>query len=47
MHLERSTDAAHPMYRAALRLYADSFPPHEQREAALRSKVLKGNGEKV
>ena len=43
MHLERITDAAHPMYQAALRLYADSFPPHEQREAASQAEILRQN----
>ena len=33
MRFERITDTQHEMYKKAMVLYADSFPPHEQREA--------------
>lgn len=36
MRFERLTSPQHPLYKRAMVLYADSFPPHEQRET-LRS----------
>ena len=41
MEWERITDTQHPRYAEAMRLYADSFPLHEQREAASEAEILK------
>ncbi len=41
MHFEVITDTAHPLYDTALQLYQDSFPWHEQREAASQAEIMK------
>ena len=40
MHLNRITDARHPLYNRALELYRASFPFHEQRETASQAAIL-------
>ena len=40
MRFERITDTGHEMYKKAMELYADSFPPHEQREAKSQAAIL-------
>lgn len=40
MHFERITDTHHPIYRTAVSLYRQSFPPHEQREALSQECIL-------
>ena len=40
MRFERITDTQHEMYKKAMVLYADSFPPHEQREAKSQAAIL-------
>lgn len=40
LHLERVTDVAHPLYACAMRLYQNSFPAHELREAASQKEIL-------
>ncbi len=40
MYFERITDAQHPMYGTAMKLYQKSFPPHEQREALSQKNIL-------
>ena len=40
MRFERLTSPQHPLYKRAMALYADSFPPHEQRENASQLRIL-------
>ena len=40
MHFERLVSIDHPFYKAAMELYQQSFPFHEQREPDLQKKVL-------
>ena len=40
MHLERLTSIQDKRYDAAMALYAESFPPHEQRQAASQAAIL-------
>lgn len=40
MRFERLTSPQHPLYKRAMVLYADSFPPHEQRENAPQLRIL-------
>lgn len=41
MYFERAADPAHPMLEAAMRLYRESFPWHEQREASSQAHILR------
>ena len=41
MTTERITDPCHPLYREAMKLYAISFPAHEQREPLSQSRILR------
>lgn len=40
MRFERLTSPQHPLYKQAMALYGDSFPPHEQRENASQLRIL-------
>ena len=40
MRTERITSAQHPLYAQAMEVYRNSFPPHEQREAASQERIL-------
>ena len=40
MRFERVTSPQHPLCKRAMALYADSFPPHEQRENASQLRIL-------
>ena len=40
MRFERLTSPQHPLYKRAMALYADSVPPHEQRENASQLRIL-------
>lgn len=40
MHFERLTDSHDPRYKAAIALYQQSFPRHEQREGASQAAIL-------
>lgn len=44
MYFERITDAQHPMYDAAMKLYKESFPLHEQRETPSQERILQHPG---
>lgn len=41
MIFERITKLKHPLYEDAINLYKISFPPHEQREEASQTEILK------
>ena len=41
MHLERLTDIQDGRYDTAMALYAESFPPHEQRQIASQEAILR------
>ena len=43
MRTERITSVKHPLYAQAMELYRNSFPPHEQREAASQERILHDN----
>ena len=40
MRTERITSAQHPLYAQAMEVYRNSFPSHEQREAASQERIL-------
>lgn len=40
MRFERLTSERHPLFSAAMNLYAASFPSHEQREPASQARIL-------
>ena len=40
MRFERLTSERHPLFSAAMNLYAESFPSHEQREPASQARIL-------
>ena len=41
LHLERLTDIQDGRYDTAMALYAESFPPHEQRQIASQEAILR------
>lgn len=43
LHAERITDTGHPLYEAALALYAESFPLHERREPHSQTAILRND----